>query len=95
VKEKLTKSTPEHLQLRDFPYSEEGLGNLCCFNRITYVCYCFNRDLLLHNPYHMVGGYEKDPEGREGKRDKSGIGRYLLHIPDYTLYRVSCLRCVM
>jgi hypothetical protein len=61
--EKLIKSTPEHLQLRHFSYSKEGLGNLCCFNRITYVCYRCNRDLLLPIPYHVVG-YERDPEGR-------------------------------
>jgi hypothetical protein len=73
VEEKLTKSTPEYLQLRDFPYSREGLGNLCCFNRSTYVCYRCNRDLLLHIPYHLVED-ERDPEGRKGKREKSGVG---------------------
>jgi hypothetical protein len=72
VKEKLTKSTPEHLQLRHFSCSKEGLGNLCCFDRITYVCYRCNRHLLLPISYHVVD-HERDPEGRQGKREKSGL----------------------
>jgi hypothetical protein len=71
VKEKLTKSTPEHLQLRHFSYSKEGLGDICCFNRITYVCHRCNRDLLLQTTYPVVG-HERDLEGKECRRGVNG-----------------------